>query len=99
RRTQVRDRLRGHGWSWIQRIVWRWSGSVHTIIYARAGRKVLRLRAELLRGLVLIADPMPSGKEADADAAAVLRAIPGHVVATRIRGRRASCRWRRRRRR
>jgi hypothetical protein len=28
---------------------------------------------------------MPSGKEAVADAAAVLRAIPGHVDATRIR--------------
>jgi len=28
---------------------------------------------------------MPSGKEAAADAAAVLRAIPGHVDATRIR--------------
>jgi len=28
---------------------------------------------------------MPSGEEAAADAAAVLRAIPGHVDATRIR--------------
>jgi hypothetical protein len=28
---------------------------------------------------------MPSGKEAAADAATVLRAIPGHVDATRIR--------------
>jgi hypothetical protein len=38
-----------------------------------------------LRGLVLIADPMLSGDEAAADAAAVLRDIPGHVDATRIR--------------
>jgi hypothetical protein len=30
---------------------------------------------------VLIADPMPSGEEAAADATAVLRTIPGHVDA------------------
>ena len=39
----------------------------------------------LLHGLIRIADPMPSGEEAAADAAAVLRAIPSHVDATRIR--------------
>jgi hypothetical protein len=44
-----------------------------------------RSGSHLLCGLVLIADPMPSGKEAVAGAAVVLRAIPGHVDATRIR--------------
>ena len=41
---------------------------------------------------IRIADPMPVGEEAAADAGEVLRVIPGHVDATRIRSSAAAIR-------